>query len=473
MKHINHFNDFMKNTVNLNQSRIDTLKNRVDTIEKFLKTSSYGATIRRFNPQGSWAHKTIIKPPNDRQEFDADLVVFVNENRDWEPKDYVENIYRVFQQNGIYCGIAKRSSRCVVLDYANDFHLDVIPCIQRETSQNSTTFYVTNRKTNEEEETASENFTSWLNRCNSMTGGNMLLKVIRLLKYQRDIKTTFSAKSILLTTLLGTQVLSLGQTHSQYSDLPTTLKSLINRLDDWLQTEPCMPTITNPVLPSEDFNRHWDQQKYNNFREKINKYRGWIDDAYQETNRYDSLRKWRKLLGDAFAKDEVIKAAASANTSLTKFTSRTRGDLVENTNGELTDFTQIPFWPHAQKPKWRMARSQIYVNVSATFHSSKNALSLGNLDSGQSLSKDRHICFMVSPALAIPATFMVKWRVVNSGLEACNADQIRGGFEDSHAPKIRWEHTKYHGIHWVEAFVINTRTNECMGNSKRFFVVVE
>lgn len=48
-----------------------------------------------------------------------------------------------------------------------------------------------------------------------------------------------------------------------------------------------------------------------------------------------------------------------------------------------------------------------------------------------------------------------------------------GGFEKSQEPKIRWELTGYRGVHWVEVFVINTRTNECMGKSDRFFVVVE
>ena len=35
MKHVNKFNEFMKNTVNLNQSRIDTLTSRVNVINRF------------------------------------------------------------------------------------------------------------------------------------------------------------------------------------------------------------------------------------------------------------------------------------------------------------------------------------------------------------------------------------------------------------------------------------------------------
>ncbi|MBF0185773.1 MAG: nucleotidyltransferase [Magnetococcales bacterium] len=475
MKHVDIFNAFMRETVNLNQTRIDILESRVEAIKNFLIGSDYGVRIRRFSSQGSWAHKTIIKPPNSNSEFDADLIMFVDGREDWEPEDYVEELYRTFRVSTVYKDKAGRRSRCVTIDYANDFHLDVVPCIQRESFWGDTTYHVTNRNTNEEEETVSEAFTEWLDERNRTTGGNMLRKVIRLVKYQRDIKKTFSAKSILMTTLLGMQVRDFDglQTGILYPDLPTTLKTLIGRLDGWLQDRPDMPTITNPVLPSEDFNRHWDQAKYDNFKNMICKYRGWIDSAYDETDRFESLRKWRDVLGDAFAKDEVSKTAASADTVVVEFADSTGRDLVEMVKAKLVSFTRIPFWPHARKPEWRMARTQMQVHISATVHSSENGPHIENLISGQPLPKGRHIRFTASSSGGIPDTFRVKWRVVNSGQEATKAGQMRGGFEKSQKPRIRWERTGYRGVHWVEAFVINMRTNECMGKSSRFFVVVE
>ena len=64
MKLIDHFDTFLEDTVNLNKTRIDTLESRVETIENFVKAKSYQADIQKFSPQGSWAHKTIIKPLN-------------------------------------------------------------------------------------------------------------------------------------------------------------------------------------------------------------------------------------------------------------------------------------------------------------------------------------------------------------------------------------------------------------------------
>jgi hypothetical protein len=47
-----------------------------------------------------------------------------------------------------------------------------------------------------------------------------------------------------------------------FSDLPTSLKNIVNWLDDFLQARPSMPVIENPVLSGEHFNRHWNQEKY-------------------------------------------------------------------------------------------------------------------------------------------------------------------------------------------------------------------
>jgi hypothetical protein len=67
----------------------------------------------------------------------------------------------------------------------------------------------------------------------------------------------------------------------------------------------------------------------------------------------------------------------------------------------------------------------------------------------------------------------VKWRVVNTDTAAAGAHALRGGFYDSDAPSQRWEKTEYRGAHWVEAFVIRKRDQTCVGQSERYFVVIE
>lgn len=77
MKHVNHFNSFMADVVNLNQTRMDQLENSIGALKAFIENASWEPRIRSFSAQGSWAHKTIIRPV-DGKAFDA-----VAENIPW------------------------------------------------------------------------------------------------------------------------------------------------------------------------------------------------------------------------------------------------------------------------------------------------------------------------------------------------------------------------------------------------------
>jgi len=95
------------------------------------------------------------------------------------------------------------------------------------------------------------------------------------------------------------------------------------------------------------------------------------------------------------------------------------------------------------------------------------------LTSGDVVPKNRWIKFAARCPTGIPADFRVWWRVANTGGQAAREGQLRGGFWPSTNPGVRWEPTKFRGVHWVEAFVVNRRTDRCVGKSEPFFVVIE
>ena len=477
MKLNEHFNNFLRDTINLNQSRINTLEQRVATTKSFLKESDYGANIRSFSAQGSWAHKTIIKPQPDKG-FDVDLVMFLDPQGGWDPAEYVADLYEVFRSHGTYQDMVSRHTRCVMIDYTGDFSLDVVPIIVEQNFLSAPCYKVCNRNENKFESTAPEAYTDWLSNKNSITGSNHLCKVIRLMKYLRDIKGTFSVKSVLLTTLLGERISALDSfLSSPFSDVPTSLKVLIGRLDDWLQTRPDMPTISNPVLPDENFNRHWDQDKYKNFRTKIHQYRSWIDDAYSENDRNESIIKWQRVFGEDFAKGELAEKITSSVSLVTK--NDGDQDLVEEVvrNGPGV-LARIPAdLPHVKSPPWHFSSSRSDIMISASEHASrKDNHPIRKFNSGEILPINRGIRFQAvtkSGSAFLDNEYDVRWRVVNTGREAEVEGALRGGFENSEKYGIRWESTKYHGVHWVEAFIILKRTKSVVGVSERFFIVID
>lgn len=294
MKHVAVFNTFMKDTVNLNQSRINILERRVDTITKFLKNSDLlEDNYLDARPQGSWAVETIIKP-RPGGEFDADLRLYLKEFEGWEPKDYINNIYRLFKNTETYKEIVERKNRCIRLNYAGDFHLDIVPCLETQSK-----YFVFNRIENIMESTDGDGYTDWFREKDNIVGGKLLVKVTRLVKYLRDIKGTFTAKSVLLATLLGNQIYAI-ESEEEFKDLPTALCTICNRLNNFLQDNPDMPTVKNPALSDEDFNRHWDQDKYETFRRNWAVYTNKMNNALDEVVPDESIKKWRLVFGDAF-----------------------------------------------------------------------------------------------------------------------------------------------------------------------------
>jgi hypothetical protein len=237
---------------------------------------------------------------------------------------------------------------------------------------------------------------------------------------------------------------------------------------------------SNPVLQIEDFNRHWDEDKYANFRAMIHTYRQWTDEAYGETDEKRSIRKWRWIFGDEFAKGADV------------FTEEVTGSLVPIPNFNAQRFTDTvqaiklvglsvlglvrTDLPWVQRPPFVLSKQTIPISINATVHLTENGSAVGGVASGQVLPADRHVRFEAVGGTGVPFTGKdhdVQWQVVNTDRSAGFAKALRGGFYPSKPRSVRWERTEYRGIHWVEAFLIRKRTGACVGRSGRFFVVIE
>ena len=199
MKLVSQFKSFLTDTVNLNQTRLNALETNVEAIKNFVRQCDWDPKIKSFYPQGSWAHDTIIKPV-DGGEFDADLLVMVEPAEDWTAADYVKSLGKAFADSSTYGDKCKTWDYCVTITYAGDRKVDIAPCVVGR--QISGRVEVCNKPSDSFERSEPVEYTEWLKKQNSYSGGNSFRKITRLLKYLRDIKTTFTCPSVLLTTLL-------------------------------------------------------------------------------------------------------------------------------------------------------------------------------------------------------------------------------------------------------------------------------
>lgn len=128
MKHVDLFKDFLKDTVNLNDTRIRELEKSTEAIKNAIRASAWEPHVHGWMEQGSWAHKTIIKPV-DQGEFDADLIVLVKPVDGWDAAKYIDKLYEAVRANSTYKDMVRRWSHCVTITYANEKKVDIAPVL--------------------------------------------------------------------------------------------------------------------------------------------------------------------------------------------------------------------------------------------------------------------------------------------------------------------------------------------------------
>ncbi|MES2460260.1 MAG: nucleotidyltransferase [Armatimonadota bacterium] len=451
MKLLEYFKDFQDDTVNLNETRLTLLNERVEAITDFLRDSdAFGGNFLDVIPQGSYAHKTIIKPVQDHHEFDADVLLYLEEFDDWDPADYVENLYGCFRASGIYRDNVSRRTRCVTINYAGDFHVDVVPYLERHGEK-----YITNRHEDNFELTNPEGYNAWLDGQNRIAGRH-LANAIRLVKYLRDYKGTFGVKSIILNVLLGQQVneAALLQDSNCYDDVPTTLRTLMNRLSDYVDENHDLPVIEDPSGTGESFSDRWDQEGYANFRSWIMHYAKKIEDAYTEEDRDESLRKWRVVFGDKFKKSA---ASASVSSSLVRAGSSLPA-VYQKTEQNLADFGILT----RVQPKYafRISGYVLRNGVMGAYYLK---------DRGNRVRKGRSIRFQID-SCGVPSPYAIYWKVLNRGDEAISNDSIRGEIEQGDRVWHIEEPTSFPGPHYVECYII--KDGICVARDRQDVIIL-
>lgn len=311
MQLADHFNVLLRDTVNLSRGKLDLLDSRVEAVYKALKADEHvGPLILGKTPQGSWAHKTIINPVGDN-EFDADFMLDMSEEPDWadSPKTYIEEVYAALHRHSTYGDMPhSRKCRCVRLVYANSMHIDIVPHLNLADGRE----VIVNRDADDWEETDPQGFTDWMKEKDALANGN-LRKVIRLMKYLRDHKNSFTGtRSILLTTLLGEQVTDIRKLldPGYYSNVPTTLLHVVKDLDAWLQARPTKPSIPDPSNSGVTFDHRWEQATYSYFRDRIHVHAAEIEEAYEEEDKDRSVELWQGIFGDGFRAPDTSSSSA-------------------------------------------------------------------------------------------------------------------------------------------------------------------
>jgi hypothetical protein len=433
VKLLDYFDAFMTDTVNLDQPRLDDLQLQADAIFGILREdATLSPHLNDYIKTGSWAHRTIIKPVRNK-DFDGDILLHLEEVEGWEPKQYLAETRAAFDRNPDYASLIKEShSRCVRVDFDDDGHIDVVPYLIRgETEDGEGDESIVNAATNEFEETNPRGLAEWM-RANDRLANGHLRKVIRLLKYLRDYKTTFSIPSIILTTFLGEQVQGWHE-DARYADLPTALLNILTDLDVWLDGNPTMPQIEDPSCPGVTFNHRWDEARYANFRSQINKYKGWVKEAYDEPDRALSLAAWQRIFGEDFKAPTTTVSKVAKFAEVFPWKARVAGE--ENIEDQFT-------WKGGN---WATITGRVVAQPSTRSRG-------GDLRSIKHLRRGRSLEFRVKTGVRGP--YRTFWKVRNTGDDARLDNGLRGEIREDTPGAVHAESTKYRGQHKIECYIV-------------------
>ncbi len=433
MKFVEEFDDFLEKKVNLSAGRLNILEKRVATIEGLLRGAGDDGdlVVIEARPQGSLAQKTIINPVDPQRGFDADLLVEF-EDAGLSPKDLLKAVKDVLKASSAHADLVRARTRCVTLEYAGNFHIDVVPCVRQFGIP-----YIANRQTDEWEPTDPVGFTAWLEEHDQRASG-YLVPAIRLCKYLRDYKGRPKIKSVILTILLAEMV----DRHASedFTDLPTTLVLLLESLGEWCSQFSAAPNLAEPTCGAElrlgDTN--WDA-----FTSQIQSLGERSRAALDETDEAKSLAGWIALFGTRFP-----APAAGSRTSAVQLESGEQDLYLDH--GIPTQISEA-------------------VTIEAIVRA-KPGFRRGSIGPLMPLAKGRGIDFKIG-STTVEYPYDVYWKVKNRGGEATERSALRGEIsrDDNGASAYKYESTSYTGSHYVEVYVI--KDGVCVAKHRQDVVI--
>lgn len=287
-----------------------------------------------------------------------------------------------------------------------------------------------------------------------------LQKLIKLLKRHRDVKYGNDADkpiSIIITTLAS-------QAYDGEETIIEAFENVIPRMRDYIKPKNGVCWIGNPVDPDENFADKW--------AENPRKARLFLDGlSCIEQELADIVNP---AVGQSVAAN-LEKRFAICNSKV--FKNKVNETLAVGRQNARTTCSPpvrcyLPMVAHQQRPMWPLSLTySVEVSASATASSILYSKTINSNDA--ELPKGMRLDFHAHTN--VPKPFDVYWQIVNTGKEAEDADQLRGGFEPAKSAGAgglhRREDTKYTGTHWVVCYLV--KDGLCVARSSEFVINIK
>jgi hypothetical protein len=296
MKLQNHFEKLVEN-ISLDPTRIGRVRSAVKNLAEFFREDEVirQLLIEEFL-QGSFPMDICVRPQGRGGEFDVDLVLVLRlKNPDGSlpsPQTVLELIAaRLATRADFKPKIQRNKPRCIRLQYAGDFHIDIVPAQVGFDTESA--IKIPDKQAQKWRDTHPKGF---IKAIESKDQNGHLKPVVKMVKWWRDVacQDGGAPKSVVLTTLLANSLIADSFSYA------VSLTSTIRQLNRYFQSNSLCPVVANPALPSENLARNWSQEDYARFKKEFAAATKVAEEALAEPDYEKSVEGWQRLFGSAF-----------------------------------------------------------------------------------------------------------------------------------------------------------------------------
>lgn len=286
--------DEMCQLVQLTQTQFEDAKEKYDAVSGWLDREGselHGIPLRIF-PQGSVAYGTTVKP-RGQDEYDVDLVLLLHVKTEDAMVIY-EAVKKRLEEHDVYADLLEEKNRCLRLDYAGRFHLDILPA-RPDPEGDEGWILVPDKELEDWSPSNPEGFAEWfLGIANAVYAKTErqteplpepedadakapLQRAVQLMKRRRDVyfdgdgDGDDAPRSVVLTTLAARHYLG----EYRVSD---ALRSILDGIKGEIRATTGILEVPNPTRSEENFAEAWDATSYRRFVEFIEAFRTELDE---------------------------------------------------------------------------------------------------------------------------------------------------------------------------------------------------
>jgi hypothetical protein len=450
---------------------------------------------------------TAIKPINEEDDYDIDLVCMFTEAFDDLSPAYVKTkVGKRLEEHDTYRKMLdEEGRRCWTLQYSENlnFHMDILPAVPfsenyrndirlKQLYQNMSRPELSLLATDKNKDTKTyhyiptnpRGYAEWfreriqinadqaairsVERLPEYPKKTTLQKAIQLLKRHRDVYFGDDEESLKPISMIITTLTALC--YDGEKNIYEFICKALENMDHWIIKDTNRKyLIQNPVMKLENFADKWNENPA-----KAQSFYEWLSKANTDFMELDSLSNYtdfERVFKKMFAQKPVDRLMTKYKTQLLK---EKLASLCEETKS--FSCVALEKVTHKMKPPWSLPkRSNVIIKA-------KRSVDKGDtydlLTSGTILPKETRLIFF--PFHNIHPPYTVKWQVTNTGKEATEKEDLRGEFcncngKEGDPLNSRKESTAYTGIHYVQCFITITKDNKerCVGVSEPFEVIVE